>query len=323
MALPHITIFATGGTIAGSASCNTQTTGYKPGAIGIQSLIDAVPAITNVAVVTGVQVSNFRSTEITSPILLEICRGINAALESDDCQGVVITHGTDTLEETAFFLSLTLRSPKPVVLVGAMRPATAISADGPINLLQAVTLAACKEAIGRGPLIVLNDRISSGYYTTKTSASALDTFKAPEQGHLGYFDNNKPKFFYTPALPVGLQYFDVTSQPDLPQVDIVYGYQGLNPNIILEHIKLGAKGIVLATMGNGGWTVAGMEVVDRVIKEGIVVVYSHRSQDGTVSLAKDISISSGLLRPEKSRILLQLALSAGYTSEKIKSIFEI
>ncbi|KAH8678401.1 L-asparaginase [Xylariales sp. PMI_506] len=321
--LPGITIFGTGGTIAGSASSNTQTTGYKPGAIDIQVLIDAVPAISDIAVVNGVQVSNIRSTEITSPILLDLSRRITAALKSDECQGVVVTHGTDTLEETAFFLSVTVRSPKPVVLVGAIRPATAISADGPINLLQATTLAASKAAMGRGPLVVLNDRISSAYYTTKGSTNALDAFRATEQGHLGYFDNTKPKFYYTPALPIGLPYFDISDTADLPQVDIIYGHQGLNPNIITQVAKDGARGIVLATMGNGGWTLAGMEAVRKVIQDGIYVIHSHRCQDGVVSPAADISISSGLLSPERSRIMLQLALDAGYTLDQTKSLFEM
>ncbi|RDW60595.1 hypothetical protein BP6252_11978 [Coleophoma cylindrospora] len=321
--LPRITILGTGGTIAGSATSQTQTTGYQPGAISIQSLIDAVPAIAQIATVKGEQVANFRSTEVTSPILLDLCRRARAANESDDCDGVVITHGTDTLEETAFFLSLTVPWKKPIVFVGAMRPATAISADGPINLLQAVTLAASPTALGRGPLVVLNDRISSGFYITKSSANALDTFKAPEQGHLGYFDNSQPKFFYSSASPIGLHYFDIKDTIDLPQVDIVYGYQGLNPHIITEYVRAGAKGLILATMGNGGWTIAGMEVVRQVIEGGVIVVHSHRSQDGAVSSSVDISISSGLLSPQKSRIMLQLALSSGYTLEQTKSIFEI
>lgn len=321
--LSNITVLGMGGTIAGSAISNTQTTGYVAGVIGIQTLIEAVPAITKVANVNSVQVANVRSTELTSNDILRLSQRIDAILSSKDCQGVVVTHGTDTLEETAFFLSLTLRSEKPVVLVGAMRPATAISADGPINLLQAVTLAASLDAANRGPMVVLNDRISSGYYTTKSSASALDAFRAVEQGYLGYFDNSKPKFFYTSASPVGKPYFDVGSTTDLPQVDVLYGHQGLNPNIIAELVRFGAKGVILAAMGNGGWTFAGTEVVRRVMDDGVMVVHSHRSQDGAVSSSADISISSGLLNPERSRIMLQLTLNAGYNLEKTKSVFEI
>lgn len=321
--LPNVTIFGTGGTIAGSAASNTETTGYTPGAIGVQTLINAVPELLEVANIESVQVSNVRSTELTSEILLKLSQQITTALKSDTCQGVVITHGTDTLEETAYFLSLTVRSEKPVVLVGAMRPATAISADGPGNLLQAVILAASKEGMGRGPLVVLNDRISSAYYTTKTSANALDTFKSIEQGYLGYFDNFRPKFFYTPAMPMGLTYFDVAEATDLPQVDILYGHHGLNPRIPLHLVNDGAKGIVLATMGNGGWTVAGDEILKQILSQGIPVVRSHKTQDGAVSRSKDVGITSGLLNPQKSRILLQFALHNNYTLEEIRSIFEI
>jgi len=154
--LPNVTIFATGGTIASQGTSNTQTTGYSVG-LGVQQLVDAVPEILNITNIRGYQVSNVGSGSINQTISLRLAQLINEELARDDIAGVVVTHGTDTLEETAFFLDLTVNSTKPVVVVGAMRPATALSADGPLNLYQAVTLAASPNAIGRGAMISLNE----------------------------------------------------------------------------------------------------------------------------------------------------------------------
>lgn len=192
--LPHIVILATGGTIAGSAASNTQTTGYKAGAIGVQTLINAVPEMSKVARVDGEQVANIGSENMTSDIILKLSKRVNELLARDDVDGVVITHGTDTLDETPYFLNLTVKSNKPVVFTAAMRPATAISADGPMNLLEAVTVAADPEAKGRGVMVVLNDRIGAARFVTKTNATTLDTFKAPEEGYLGVIVSGKPQF---------------------------------------------------------------------------------------------------------------------------------
>jgi L-asparaginase len=154
--LPNITIFATGGTIASQGTSNTQTTGYSVG-LGVQQLVNAVPELLNITNIRGYQVSNVGSPDINQTISLKLAHLINEELARDDIAGVVITHGTDTLEETAFFLDLTVNSTKPVVIVGAMRPATALSADGPLNLYQAVTLAASPNAVGRGAMITLNE----------------------------------------------------------------------------------------------------------------------------------------------------------------------
>ncbi|KAI1137752.1 L-asparaginase [Hypoxylon sp. FL0543] len=321
--LPNVTIFATGGTIAGSANSSDQTTGYQAGALGVDILIDAVPQLRNVSNVRGVQVANVGSEGITPEILLNLTHQVQRELDSPYCQGVVITHGTDTLEESSFFLDLTVRSEKPVVFVGAMRPATAISADGPINLLEAVTLAGDPEARGRGTMIVLNDRISNAFYTTKTNANALDTFKAVEQGFLGFFINIKPIFYFAPALPVNKPYFDVTNATSLPQVDILYGYQGLNPTLASMAVESGAKGLVLAGMGAGGWTTPGNRVIDEVVKQnGTAVVYSRRPMDGYVEPTGSIGYGGGFLNPQKARIMLQLALYAGYEDPQMKTLFE-
>jgi L-asparaginase len=172
-----------GGTIAGSSSSNTTTTGYTSGVLGVLTLINAVPQILNVSNVAGVQIANVGSEDITSTILLKLAKEINKVVCGDPTMaGAVVTHGTDTLEESAFFLDATVNCGKPVVVVGAMRPATAISADESYNLLEAVTVAATPASRNRGAMVVLNDRIASAYYVVKLDANTLDTFKALEMG---------------------------------------------------------------------------------------------------------------------------------------------
>lgn len=321
--LPNITIFATGGTIAGSAASNTATTGYRAGALGVEILLEAVPELANVSNVRGVQVSNVDSGNITPEILLNLTSLVQEALDDPYCQGAVITHGTGTLEESAFFLDLTVRTEKPIVFVGAMRPATAISADGPMNLLEAVTLAASPEARGRGTLIVLNDRVGSAFYTSKTNANALDTFKGPEQGYLGFFLNSKPLFYYHPVLPIGRVYFNISGATELPQVDILYGHQGLNPSLSRAAVESGAEGLVLASIGGGGWTKPAMEVIEDLVQEnGTQIVFSTRTMGGYIRRDNTGNLYGGQnLNPQKARIMLQLALYAGYGSEQLATLF--
>ncbi|KAJ5834218.1 L-asparaginase type II [Penicillium robsamsonii] len=321
--LPNITIFATGGTIAGSAASNTATTGYTAGALGVDILLQAVPELQNISNVKGVQVANVDSGSITPEILLNLTSLIQAALDDPYCQGAVVTHGTDTLEESAIFLDLTIKSEKPVVVVGAMRPATAISADGPMNLLEAVTLAATPEARGRGAMVVLNDRIGSAFYMTKTHSNSLDTFKANEQGYLGFFLDTKPLFYYPPVLPNGRAYFNVSGATELPEVDILFGHQVLNPKLARTAVESGAKGLVLAGMGAGGWTSAGTNEIEKLVKKyGTQVVVSSRTMGGFVQKEGSVNMYSGQdLNPQKARIMLQLALYAGYSSRQLATLF--
>lgn len=322
--LPNVTIYATGGTIAGSANSSAQTTGYQAGAVGIDALIDAVPEILTVANVNGIQVANVGSESITTQILLNISQHVQTSLDDPYCQGVVITHGTDTLEESAFFLDLTINSTKPVVFVGAMRPSTAISADGPENLLASVTLAGSPSAQGRGGMLVLNDRIASSWYATKTNANMLDTFKAYEQGYLGTFIDIKPIFYYAPATPVGKQYFDVSGVTALPRVDVLYGHQDLDPYLATAAVASGAQGLILAGMGAGGWTDDGTDVLeDLVASNGTKVVVSRRTMDGYVEpTGSEGMYGGGFLNPQKARILLQLGLNAGLGESELRGLFE-
>ncbi|CAM4001601.1 type II asparaginase [Serratia silvae] len=279
---PQVTILATGGTIAGSSASKTDTTGYKAGAVGIDTLIAAVPEMAQVAEVKGEQISNTISGDVNDQVLLTLSKRVNQLLNQQGQQGVVITHGTDTLEETAFFLDLTVNSKQPVVMVGSMRPATAISADGPMNLLEAVTLATAKQAENRGTLVVLNDRIGSAFYTSKTNSTTLDTFKATEPGYLGLFVSGQPKFYYTAAQPIDKRYFDISKLTNLPKVEILYSYQAQDTAILNAALKSGAKGIVIAGNGNGNVSTSVEEAIGKLHQQGIPVVMSTRTGAGYV-----------------------------------------
>ncbi|OJI96322.1 hypothetical protein ASPVEDRAFT_48551 [Aspergillus versicolor CBS 583.65] len=321
--LPNVTIFATGGTIAGSSADNTATTGYQAGALGIQSLIDAVPEMLDVANVAGVQVANVASGDVSSSILLSMAHRLNKVVCNDPTMaGAVVTHGTDTLEETAFFLDATVTCGKPIVIVGAMRPATAISADGPFNLLQSVTVAARSEARNRGALVVMNDRIASAYYVSKTNANTMDTFKAVEMGYLGAIVSNTPYFFYPPVLPTGKTAIDVSGVTSIPRVDILYSYQDMSNDTLFSAVENGAKGVVIAGSGAGAVnTVSSTAISSLVTKDHFPIVQSTRTGNGEVPYSESGGISSGFLSPPKARILLGLLLAKGQKVEEIRAAF--
>ena len=223
-AKPNVKILATGGTIAGSAASATATTGYKAGALGIDVLINAVPEVKNYANVTGEQICSIDSKDMTNDIWLKLSKRCNELLSRSDVNGIVITHGTDTLEETAYFLNLTVKSDKPVVITGAMRPATAISADGPMNLLNAVRVASNPKAAGHGVLVVLNDQINGARDVTKTNTTSVDTFKTPELGALGYMNDGVPEFYRdSTRVHTAKTEFNVMNLSELPYVKVIYG----------------------------------------------------------------------------------------------------
>lgn len=318
---PSVEIYATGGTIAGSSASNLDTTNYKAGSIGVNDLINAVPELKNIANISGEQIANVASSNIGQVELLKISKSISQKLKNKNINGAVVTHGTDTTEETAFFLDLTINSIKPVVVVGAMRPATAISADGPMNLLEAVSLATNKESENRGVMIVLNDRIGSAFYTTKTNSTTLDTFKAVEQGYLGTFIGVKPKFYYSAAKPINKPFFDISNINTLPKVEIIYAHQDQDTSLIDAAISSGAKGIVIAGNGNGSISDNLKAKTVELMKKGIPVVRSTRTGSGYVS-AKEEGIGSGYYNPQKARIILTLALAKADNIQKIRSYFE-
>lgn len=216
--------------------------------MGILTLLDAVPEVLNISNVAGVQISNVGSEDVTSSILLKLSKEINEVICGDDTMsGAVITHGTDTLEESAFFMDATVNCGKPIIIVGSMRPSTAISADGPFNLLEAVTVGVSPKSVGRGAMVVMNDRIVSAYYVTKTNANTMDTFKAVEMGNLGELISNTPYFFYPPVEPTGKIAYDISNVTEIPRVDILFSNQDMHNDTLYNAISSGAKGIVVSS----------------------------------------------------------------------------
>ena len=217
---PTVMILATGGTIAGAAATGTQA-GYTSGAVTIDAMIAAVPGLTERATIKGEQISNVGSQDMSFDIMLKLAKRINELARSADVDGIVITHGTDTMEETAFFLNLVVKTDKPVVMVGSMRPSTAVSADGPLNLFNAVGVAIDPRARGRGVLVVMNDWIHGAHSLTKTSTTAIQTFMSPLRGLIGVASYGVNDFYTTPEWPhTTKSEFDVSDVSAIPRVDV-------------------------------------------------------------------------------------------------------
>ncbi|WP_284275958.1 type II asparaginase [Bradyrhizobium iriomotense] len=327
--LPNVMVLATGGTIAGTGSSSTTVVGYTAATVGIETLLNAVPELKTVANVKGEQVFQIASENMNNDYWLKLAKRVNALLAQDDVDGIVITHGTDTIEETSYFLDLVVKSKKPVVIVGAMRPSTAISADGPINLYNAVILAGSDEAIGKGVLVALNDQINAARDVTKNNTSTADTFRTPELGFLGYMQGNKPYFYrQSTRRHTADSEFDVSNLDALPQVDIVYGYANMNRVAIDAFVAAGAKGIVHAGVGDGSLARPAVEpALDEARKKGVVIVRSSRVGNGIVARngeAKDDEhdfVVSDTLNPQKARILLMLALTKTTDTKEIQRMF--
>src|SRR5882672_6323874 len=280
--LPNVTILATGGTIAGAAATGTQAA-YTSGAVTIDAMLAAVPGIKDLANIKGEQISNVGSQDITLEIMLTLAKRINALLAQKDVDGIVVTHGTDTMEETAFFLNLAVKSDKPVVMVGSMRPSTAVSADGPLNLFDAVAVAADPQASGRGVLVMMNDWIHGAHSLTKTSTTSVQTFMSPLRGLVGVTAYGKNDFYSNPPWKHTTQSeFDVSNVTKLPRVDIVFACADMSPDLIDASVNNGAKGIVIAGVGNGDMNKVSVDAAARAVKKGAVVVRSSRVATGMV-----------------------------------------
>jgi L-asparaginase len=330
-AKPIVYVLSTGGTIAGSGSSSTDLSNYRPGAILGEQLVKAVPQIAQIADVRVEQVVNVNSSDITIENWLTLAKRIQAILkETSAVSGFVITSGTNTLEETAYFLNLTIKSDKPVVLVGSMRPSTAISADGPLNLLNAVRTAISPDAKGKGALVVLNDEINAARDTTKTNTLRVETFRAPELGLLGYIDEDKVSFYRsTTKRHTANTEFDVTSLSTLPKVSILYSYIEPDASLIQAAITSGAKGIVFAGTGNGALSVGEETVLKEIAAMPAAskpaLVRSSRVGNGRVIATAEYDalgvIPSDTLNPQKARILLMLALTKTSDPKEIRRIF--
>jgi L-asparaginase len=326
--LPNVVILATGGTIAGAAATGTQA-GYTSGAVGIDTMINAVPGIKQLANLRGEQISNVGSQDMSFDILLKLAKRINELARTDAVDGIVITHGTDTMEESAFFLNLTVKTNKPVVMVGSMRPSTAVSADGPLNLYNAVGVAADPKAAGRGVLVVMNDWILDAHSLTKTSTTAVQTFMSPTRGVVGIASYGKNDFYKRPEwLHTTESEFDISNVTTMPRVDIIFVSADMSADLIDCAVERGAKGIVIAGVGNGNMNKASLDAAANAAKKGVIVVRSSRVPTGTVGRNVEVNddqlgfVASDELNPQKSRILLSLALLRPRTTEQVQRLFE-
>jgi L-asparaginase type II len=326
--LPNVMVLATGGTIAGTGASSTTTVGYTAATVGVQQLINAVPELAKVANVSGEQVFQIASESMTNEHWLTLGKRVNTLLAQPNVDGIVITHGTDTLEETAYFLNLVVKSRKPVVLVGAMRPSTALSADGPINLYNAVILAGSPEAVGKGVLVSLNDQIQAARDVTKTNTSTPDSFRTPELGVMGYMQGNKPYFYRASTRRHTVETeFDISNIQALPQVDIVYGYANMNDVALNAFIAAGAKGIIHAGVGDGSLAAKVKPSLIAARKKGTLIVRASRVGNGILARNGEANddeldfVASDTLSPQKARILLMLALTKSSNTKEIQRMF--
>jgi len=326
---PRIAILATGGTIAGEQP-DTSQPGYKAGSLSIDAILKAVPGLDQIADFQGEQVANIGSQDMNDEVWLKLARSANKTLASGDVDGVVVTHGTDTLEETAYFLNLTVKSDKPVVLVGSMRPATAISADGPMNIYNSVVVASMPEDRGRGVMALMNDDLHYAAEITKTNTTHLNTMQSPNRGRAGTCDTGKCTLFSpTVKRHTTNSEFDL---PDdlkaLPNVAIIYAHANLDDTLINAAAQAGAKGIVVAGVGNGNMTAPALDALSALAKKGTVVVRSSRVGNGIVKRNVEVDddtlgfVAAQDLNPQKARILLQLALLTTNDPTDIQRLFD-
>ncbi|HDS1696497.1 TPA: asparaginase [Pseudomonas putida] len=322
-ALPRVLLLATGGTIAGSAD-NRGSGAYNAGAIGAQQLVSSVAGLGDLASLSAEQVASIGSQDMSDDIWLKLASRIQKALDQGEADAVVVTHGTDTMEETAFFLSLVLKTDKPVVLVGSMRPATALGADGPANIYEAVQVAVDKQSKGRGVMVVMNDQIDSARGVTKTHSTSVQTMQSPNLGSQGYVDLGHVRFV-KPAVPG--QLLKLPEAP-LPRVEIIYSHSNMDALQIEHAIADKAKGIVLAGMGDGNTSKAALAALEKAAAQGIVVVRSTRVSKGYVNRNVEVDdsksgfVASMDLNPQKARVLTQLLIANGVTDpQKVQEAF--
>ena len=325
--LPTVVVLATGGTIAGAAQSDVQAA-YTSGQVGVQQLLAAVPQAKKFAVLRGEQISNIGSQDMNDQVWLSLAKRVNELTAAPDVAGVVITHGTDTIEETAYFLNLVVKSRKPVVLTAAMRPSTALSADGPLNFFNAVAVAAHPEAAGRGVLVVVNDWIHGASSLTKTSTTAVQTFLSPLSGLIGTVTYGEVDFLRGPVgrhtIESGFSLDGVTA---LPRVDIVMAHENMDGALIDAAVAAGAKGVVVAGVGNGNLTAAALSTLAKHAKQGIACVRSSRVATGRVGRNVEVDddqagfIASMDLNPQKARVLARLALLQPRTTADLQRLF--
>lgn len=324
-ALPSITVLATGGTIAGDGDSATQSQ-YTAGKVSIDALINAVPEIKKIAHLNGEQIVNMGSQDMNDQVWLTLAKKINA--DCDKTAGFIITHGTDTLEETAYFLDLTTHCHKPIVMVGAMKPATALGTDGPLNLYNAVIVATDKEAGKRGVLLAMDDKVISGRNVVKMNTNFVEAFEAVNAGPEGFIYNGKVHYLGAAQPRADKAIFDISQLDKLPKVGIVYNYSNASALPAKSFIYHGYQGIVSAGVGNGNMYNKIFTVLADAVKQGIGVVRASRVPTGFITRDAEVDdskygfVAAERLNPQKARVLLQLALTQTDDPIKIQAMFD-
>jgi len=325
---PNIVVIGTGGTIAGAGKVSTDTSTYQTASIAVDAIVAQVPALASVANVTSEQVFQVGSKSMNEELMIKLAKHVSEVLKRGDVDGVVVTHGTDTLEETAYLLNLTVHSDKPIVFAASMRPATAISADGPLNLLDAVIVASSKEAKGKGVLVSLNDEIHTARDVAKTNSFKTDTFKSP-YGPLGYVVEGKAIFYRNIIRPsTTTSEFDIEQIDKLPRVDIAYQYTNSDTVAYDALIKAGAKAIVISGTGNGNVSDALLPQLTEIMKKGTVLVRTSRTGSGSLYRGASYSgdtkygfIAADDQSPVKARLLTALALTKSSDPRMLREVF--
>ena len=327
---PHVAVVFTGGTIESVGADRLDLAWYIEHGQRLSSadVVGRLPELAGIARVVEKPFRKLPSHALRDADLLELAALVTDTVADPDVDGVVITHGTNTLEETAYFLHLALKTGKPVVLVGSMRPVSGMSTDVDINLINAVATAAAPESAGQGVLVVLNNTILSARDVTKTATYRLHAFRAPDAGPLGYADaDRRVLFHHAPARPHTIETeFDVAGRTELPRVDVVVSYVGADGAMIDAAVAAGAKGIVSGGTGAGRPTPAEQEALDRAREGGVAICIGTRVGSGRVvrspaMRAKGL-VGSGDLQPWKARMLLALALTVSEDPDEIQRMFD-
>ncbi len=326
-AKPHIVILATGGTIAGAGASSVNSATYAAAKVPVDSLIAGLPELAQVANVCGEQVFQIASESFTNDNLLTLGRRVSALVKQPDVDGIVITHGTDTLEETAYFLNLVIHTDKPIVVVGSMRPGTALSADGALNLLNAITVASSKDAAGKGVLVTMNDEIQSGRDVSKTVNLKTEAFKS-QWGPLGMSIEGRNYWFRAPIKRHTAQSeFNIDDISTLAAVEIVYSY-GNVPRTQFDAVgKSGIQALVHGGPGNGAVADRIVPVLQDLRSQGVQIIRSSRVPDGFVLRNADQPddtydwVVAHDLKPQKARILAAVALTKTNDAKELQRIF--
>lgn len=324
----HVVILATGGTIAGAGASAANSATYQAAKVPVDKLLASVPELSNLAEVRGEQVFQIASESITNAQLIQLAKRVSALSKQDDVDGIVITHGTDTLEETAFFLNLTVHTNKPIVVVGSMRPGTALSADGALNLYNAVATAASPTAVGKGVLVTMNDEINTGRDVTKTINIRPDAFKSP-WGALGMVVEGQTYWFRAPAKRHTMDSeFNIDQIDTLPKVEIVYGSGNASPTAYEAYAAAGAEALIHAGTGNGSVSSAVVPTLRALHAKGIQIIRASRVTGGgfVVRNAEQPDdqydwVVAHDLNPQKARLLAALALTKTHDAKSIQRFF--